>query len=106
MVTKTFLLERTMVGTTRTEVGKVACPEGYTRRVVEVRDYYSTSGRTFTKRDTEELDEWHFNVQQVSKLPRYVDVMLGPRNEYIVYAAADTGMISVMYEIKVEETKA
>ena len=106
MVTKTILLQKTAVPTTRTLIGEVTCPEGYTRRIVEVRDYYSAAGTTYTKRDTEDLDEWHYNVQQVSKLPHFVDVMLGPRNKYIVYAAADAATINVMYEIKFEETKA
>ena len=106
MVTKTVLLEKTAVPTTMTTIGEVTCPEGFTRRIVEVRDYYSAAGRTRTKRDTEDIDEWHYNVQQVSKLPHFVDIMLGPRNKYIVMAAADTGTIDVMYEIKFEETKA
>ena len=105
MVTKTVLLERDSVPTTRTLIGEVTCPEGYTRRIVEVRDYYSGDGRTFTKRDIEDLDEWHYLVQQVSKLPHFVDVMLGPRNKLVVYAAADTATVDVKYEIKFEETK-
>ena len=105
MVTKTILLERTAVPVTITEIGRVTCPDGFTRRIVEVRDYYSAAGRTRTKRDTEDLDEWHYNVQSVFTLPHFIDVMLGPRNVYVVSAAADTGTIDVMYEIKFEETK-
>ena len=106
MVTKTVLLEKTGVGTVETLIGEVTCPEGFTRRIVEIRDYYSAAGRTRTKRDTEDLDEWHYNVQQVSKLPHFIDIMLGPRNKLLVYARADTGTINVMYEIKFEEMKA
>ena len=106
MVTKTILLQKTGVGTVKTLIGEVTCPEGFSRRIVEVRDYYNNPGTTYTKRDTEDLDEWHYNVQQVSKLPHFVDVMLGPRNKYLVYAMADSGTINVMYEVKFEETKA
>ena len=106
MVTKTTLLEKDTVSTTKTSIGEVTCPEGFSRRIVEIRDYYSGAGKTWTKRDTEDLDEWHYNVQQVSKLPHFVDVVLGPRNKLLVYAAADTGTINVKYEIKFEETKA
>ena len=106
MVTKTILLQKTGVGIGKTLIGEVTCPEGFTRRIVEIRDYYSAAGTTFTKRDTEDIDEWHYNVQQVSILPHFVDVMLGPRNKLIVYAMADAGTINVMYEIKFEETKA
>ena len=106
MVTKTILLQRAAVPTARTMIGELTCPEGFSRRIVEVRDYYSAAGTTYTKRDVEDLDEWHYNVQQVSRLPHYVDVVIGPRNRYIVFAAADAGTINVMYEIKFEETKA
>ncbi|MBW2672750.1 MAG: hypothetical protein JRD89_04930 [Deltaproteobacteria bacterium] len=105
MVTKTLRVSKTSIGTTKTEVGKITCPEGYTRRIVEVRNYYSSPGIIYTKRDTEEIDEWDYDQWNHYKLPQYLDIMLGPRNEYVIEAAADSGTIDVSVEVKVEETK-
>ena len=72
---------------------------------MEVQLYYSAAGTIYTKRDTEELDEWHHEIWNNIKWPKYVDVVIGPTNEYVIEAAADTGTINVSVEVKLEETK-
>ena len=104
MVTKTFLLEATGVGTDYADVGEVTCPEGVERRVVQVDLYYSADGTIKTLRDTEDLAEFAYNVWNGAKWPKVVDVLLRSVNKFIVQAKAATGTIDVAVEVTVEET--
>jgi len=104
VVTRIYTIKSTANLTARTNLWSLSCPEGYKRKMVELRIYSAAEGTVYVKREAEDLAEINTVIPKNFLKPNVVDKEITYGQVLYVDAAGDYSVNPLYVEVTIEET--